>query len=186
MDCRGLSKYVPLTSSCNCFLSLQLSGYIYQDHQKHKSNQNEQKEANSSSSNHSNEAHCCWVICTIISWWKNSAILTSRPKIWGIYHHNFFLKTHSRSYIDNQQQHPVVKRGVANQEVKSVQTYLAESSIAARIGETFIDLYTAVVLCKSSLTCAHKCQMEILNIVVYSYIYNSSVLKWYRSSYSYK
>ena len=111
--------------------------------------------------------------------------LTSQPKIWGIYHRNFFLKTHSRSYIDNWQQHPVVKRGVANQEIKSVQTYLAESSIAARIGETFIDLCAAVVPCKPSLTCAHKCQMKILNIVVYSYIYNSGILKWYRSSYSY-
>ena len=116
---------------------------------------------------------------------KYLATLTSQPKIWGIYHHNFFLKTHSHIYIDNLQQHPVVRRGVANQEVKSVQTYLAESSIAARIGETFIDLCAAVEPCKPSLTCAHKCQMEILNIVVYCYVYNSRILKWYRSSYSY-
>lgn len=112
-------------------------------------------------------------------------MLTSQPKVWGIYRRNFFLKIHSHSYTDNLQQHPVVKRGVANQEVKSVQIYLADSSIVARIRETFVDLYTAVVPCKSSLTCAHKCQMEILNIIVYSYIYNSSILKWYRSSYSY-
>ena len=50
-----------------------------------------------------------------------------------------------------------------------MQTYLADASIVTRIGETFIDLCAAVLPSKSRHTRAHKCQMEILNIVVNSY-----------------
>jgi hypothetical protein len=95
-------------------------------------------------------------------------------QIWRIYRHNFFLKIHSHSYTDSLQQHPIiVNSSVRNLEVRgedrlrSMQIYLADSSIAARIGETFVDLYATVMPCKSRPTCALKCQMEILNIVVY-------------------